>query len=62
MNEPTTPTVWVCNWCRNMDSIKRWYEVDYRVTVGTCDRCAKFTAELWHMTRRSVLDLMAEEV
>jgi hypothetical protein len=60
MNELITQEVWLCDWCRKRDPVRAWYEEDYRVTVGNCDRCGKFTAGLWHMVRRSVLDLMAE--
>jgi len=60
MSELTAPDVWVCDWCRKTELVRGWYEEDHRVTVGNCDRCGQFTAGLWHMVRRSVLDLMAE--
>jgi len=62
MNKLTSKECCLCNRCRSIKAVREVYSVDrpaWRVQ-GFCDRCGKGSLDLWPMTRKPVLDRLAE--
>jgi len=53
----------VCGRCRNTKAVKGLYKDDpgggYKI-VGKCDRCEKWTVNLWPLVRKSALERLAD--
>jgi hypothetical protein len=62
MNKLTQKEVCLCTRCHNIKAVKAVYAVDkpaWRIQ-GFCDRCGKGALNLWPMTKKPVLDRLAE--
>jgi hypothetical protein len=62
MNDLTSKEVCLCNRCHNIKAVKATYAVDkpaWRIQ-GFCDRCGKGALNLWPMTRKLLLERLAE--